>query len=110
MFVDDEPAPLRVLKMGMRSMTGSWDMEFANNGEEALALIGQKKFDVVVTDMRMPGVNGAQLLNHILRLHPQTVRIVLSGYTELSEVVNCVGLTHQFFCKSRAAWMTSRIA
>ncbi len=65
--MDDEPSMLRVLKMGMRSMSGSWDMEFVGSGEEALALIGQKRFDVVVTDMRMPGINGAQLLNHILR-------------------------------------------
>jgi putative nucleotidyltransferase with HDIG domain len=99
LFVDDEPSMLRVLKMGMRSMTGAWDMDFASNGEEALGLIGQKKFDVVVTDMRMPGINGAQLLNHVLRHHPQTIRIVLSGYSDLSEVVNCVGLTHQFLEK-----------
>lgn len=99
LFVDDEPAMLRVLKMGMRSMAGAWDMDFAASGEEALTLIGVKKFDVIVTDMRMPGINGAQLLNHVLRLHPQTVRIILSGYADLSEVVNCVGLTHQFLEK-----------
>ena len=99
LFVDDEPSMLRVLKMGMRTMSSSWDMEFVGSGEEALTLIGQKRFDVVVTDMRMPGINGAQLLNHILRHHPQTIRIVLSGYSDLSEVVNCVGLTHQFLEK-----------
>jgi HD-like signal output (HDOD) protein len=99
LFVDDEPAMLRVLKMGMRSMTGVWDMEFAASGEDAFSLIEGRKFDVVVTDMRMPGMNGAQLLNHVLRHHPQTIRIVLSGYSDLSEVVNCVGLTHQFLEK-----------
>ena len=99
LFVDDEPSMLRVLKMGMRTMSGAWDMDFANSGEEALALIGVKTFDVIVTDMRMPGINGAQLLNHVLRHHPQTIRIVLSGYSDLSEVVNCVGLTHQFLEK-----------
>ena len=99
LFVDDEAPMIRVLKMGMRSMTPQWDMEFVGSGEEALALIEQRAFDVVVTDMRMPGMNGAQLLNHILRLHPSTIRIVLSGYSDLSEVVNCVGLTHQFLEK-----------
>jgi putative nucleotidyltransferase with HDIG domain len=99
LFVDDEPSMLRMLKMGMRSMTGTWDMEFAGDGEAALVLIDQRKFDVVVTDMRMPGINGAQLLNHVLRHQPQTIRIVLSGYSDLSEVVNCVGLTHQFLEK-----------
>lgn len=99
LFVDDEPAMIRVLKMGMRSMSDQWDMQFAEGGEAGLELIKQHTFDVVVTDMRMAGINGAQLLNHVLRLHPQTVRIILSGYADLSEVVNCVGLTHQFLTK-----------
>jgi HD-like signal output (HDOD) protein len=99
LFVDDEPSMLRVLKLGMRSMAGSWDMHFVNSGDEALELIKQRAFDVIVTDMRMPGINGAQLLNHVLRIHPQTVRIVLSGYSDLSEVVGCIGLTHQFLEK-----------
>jgi HD-like signal output (HDOD) protein len=99
LFVDDEPAILRVLQMGMRSMTGVWDIEFAASGEEALVLIEKSPFDVVVSDMRMPGMNGAQFLNQVWRMHPQTVRIVLSGYADLSEVVKCVGLTHQFLEK-----------
>jgi HD-like signal output (HDOD) protein len=99
LFVDDEPSMLRVLKMSMRTMAGEWDTDFAASGEDALNLIEQKSFDVVVTDMRMPGINGAQLLNEVLRRHPHTVRIVLSGYSDLTEVVNCVGLTHQFLQK-----------
>jgi HD-like signal output (HDOD) protein len=99
LFVDDEPAMLRVLKMGMRSMAAAWVVDFAASGEEAIAILKQKRFDVVVTDMRMPGINGAQLLNHVLRHQPQCIRIVLSGYSDLSQVVNCVGLTHQFMEK-----------
>lgn len=90
---------LRVLKMGMRTMAALWEMEYAESGEEALEIIKKKPFDVIVTDMRMSGMNGAQLLNQVLRLHPHTVRIVLSGYSDLSEVVSCVGLTHQFLEK-----------
>ena len=99
LFVDDEPAMIRVLKMGMRSMANEWDMQFAEGGEQALELVNKEVFDVVVTDMRMAGINGAQLLNHVLRRTPQTVRIILSGYADLSEVVSCVGLTHQFLTK-----------
>ncbi|MDR3456217.1 MAG: response regulator [Verrucomicrobiae bacterium] len=97
--MDDEPAMIRVLKMGMRTMAGEWDMQFAEGGEAGLELVKKEKFDVVITDMRMAGVNGAQLLNHVLRHDPQTVRIILSGYADLSEVVNCVGLTHQYLTK-----------
>jgi putative nucleotidyltransferase with HDIG domain len=99
LFVDDEPSMVRVLKMGMRSMANEWDMQFAEGGEAGLALVEKENFDVVVSDMRMAGVNGAQLLNHVLRRNPQTVRIILSGYADLSEVVSCVGLTHQFLTK-----------
>lgn len=90
---------VRVLKMGMRSMSTEWDMAFAEGGEAGLELVNQQDFDVVVTDMRMAGINGAQLLNHVLRKSPETVRIILSGYADLSEVVSCVGLTHQFLTK-----------
>ena len=99
LIVDDEVTLLRLMKLGMRSMAGEWDLHFAESGEEALALINLQPFDVVITDMRMPGMNGAQLLNLVLRDHPRTVRIVLSGYADLNEVTNCVGLTHQFIDK-----------
>jgi putative nucleotidyltransferase with HDIG domain len=99
LFVDDEPSMIRVLKMGMRSMASQWDTYFAEGGEQGLAMIQQQSFDVVVTDMRMSGINGAQLLNHVLRLQPETIRIILSGYSDLRDVVNCVGLTHQFLTK-----------
>jgi HD-like signal output (HDOD) protein len=121
LFVDDEPSMLRVLKMGMRSMAAAWEMEFASSGEEALIMVKQSPFDVVVTDMRMSGINGAQLLNEVLRLHPRTVRIVLSGYSDLSEVVGCIGLTHQFLekpcslddlknCLTRVCQLNARLA
>ncbi len=99
LIVDDEVTLLRLMKLGMRSMASEWDLHFAESGQEALKLISQQPFDVVITDMRMPGMNGAQLLNLVLRDHPKTVRIILSGYADLSEVMNCVGLTHQFLEK-----------
>lgn len=99
LFVDDEPSMIRVLKMGMRNMAAQWETYFAEGGEQGLAMVQQQSFDVIVTDMRMSGVNGAQLLNHVLRLHPETIRIILSGYSDLRDVVNCVGLTHQFLTK-----------
>lgn len=99
LFVEDEPAVLGVLKIGMRPMAGEWDMHFVEDGEAALALIKQQPFDVVVSDMRMPGMNGAQLLNHVLQLHPRAVRIILSGYSDLQDVISSVGLVHQFLHK-----------
>ena len=99
LFVDDEPTLIRVLKLGLRHMAGEWDTFFADSGEQGLAMLREQAFDVIVTDMRMPDMNGAQLLNHALRLRPQTVRIIMSGYSDLRDVVHCVGLTHQFVAK-----------
>ena len=67
LFVDDEPTLIRVLKLGLRHMAGEWDTFFADSGEQGLAMLREQAFDVIVTDMRMPDMNGAQLLNHALR-------------------------------------------
>jgi len=99
LFVDDEPPVLNILSVAMRPMADEWETHFADSGENALKLIAKKPFDVVVSDMRMPGMNGAQLLNQILREHPRTVRIILSGYSDLREAMSCVGVAHQFLHK-----------
>ncbi len=55
--------------------------------------------DVVVSDMRMPEMNGAQLLNEVARLHPQSVRVILSGFSDLEMIMDCISGTHQFLTK-----------
>lgn len=60
-------------------MAREWETRFANRGEEALAMMDERQFDVVVSDMRMPGMDGAQLLNQVPRRHLHMVRIILSG-------------------------------
>lgn len=99
LFVDDESAVLHILKIGMQPLAAEWDMHFVDSGKKALALIQQQPFDVVVSDMRMSDMNGAQLLNHVLQEHPRTARIILSGYSDLQDVIRCLGLAHQFLHK-----------
>lgn len=74
-------------------------MEFISSGEEALVKLAARPFDVVVADMRMPKMNGAELLQRIKDLYPQTVRIVLSGQTEMETVLRTVSIAHQFLAK-----------
>jgi len=76
-----------------------WDMSFVESGQEALAVMAQSPFDVVVSDMRMPGMDGAQLLAEVSRLSPHTVRIILSGYSEHETVMRSVKLAHQYLSK-----------
>jgi len=74
-------------------------MTFVDSGAAALEIIAQSPVDVVVSDMRMPGMSGAELLNEVMKSHPQTVRIILSGFADEEVVMKCVGATHQYLSK-----------
>jgi len=99
LLVDDEPMVLSGLRRGLHSMRGEWQMEFAGSGEEALQAMAKQTFDVIVTDMRMPGMNGAQLLNEVRQRFPQTIRMVLSGQCDRETILRGVGSTHQYVSK-----------
>jgi HD-like signal output (HDOD) protein len=98
-FVDDEQGVLDGLQNLLRKQRKEWEMVFALGGTAALAELAQKPADVVVTDMRMPGMDGAALLEKIRDLYPATTRIVLSGHAEREAVVRAVPVTHQFLSK-----------
>jgi putative nucleotidyltransferase with HDIG domain len=99
LFVDDEAMVLQGLQRMLRSMRAEWEMEFVENGEAALGLMAQKPFDVIVSDMRMPRMNGAELLAEVMKRHPSTVRLILSGYADKDLILKCVGSTHQYLSK-----------
>lgn len=99
LFVDDEPKILDGLRRMLRHQRRRWEMVFAPGGEEALAELERGQFDVIVTDMRMPKVDGAALLKHAQDRYPNTVRIVLSGHMELEATLRAVPVAHQFLTK-----------
>ena len=74
-------------------------MVFVESGAEALERLAARSFDVIVSDMLMPLMNGAQLLREVVRRHPTTVRMVLSGHADKELVSQCVGVAHQFISK-----------
>ncbi|MCU1428240.1 MAG: response regulator receiver protein, partial [Actinomycetia bacterium] len=78
LFVDDDANVLSGLRRMLRGMRFEWDMQFAASGEEAIALLRSKAFDVLISDMRMPGVDGLQLLRMARDERPSVVRIVLT--------------------------------
>jgi len=80
-------------------MRSEWEMEFAASGQEALEVMKGRSFHVVVTDMRMPGMDGCQLFEQLRNLHPQVVRIILSEYSDKDLLLNSAGLIHQFLAK-----------
>jgi HD-like signal output (HDOD) protein len=99
LFVDDEAAVLQGLRSVLRPQRHEWDMSFAAGGPAALEEIKQRSFDVVVTDMRMPIIDGAELLRQTKELQPRAVRIVLSGQTDAETTMKSVFTAHQFLAK-----------
>ena len=81
-FVDDEPLILKGIRRMLDCANLQLDIDTAGSGIEALQLLAKKPADVIVSDMKMPGMNGTQLLTEVARLYPSTVRIVLSGQTD----------------------------
>lgn len=98
LIVDDEP---RVVQGLMRSLFHlGWTIQTAHSGNEALnKLASSKGADVVISDMRMPGMDGAELLHHVRDLYPEAVRVVLSGHTEVEAAMRAVPVAHQFLSK-----------
>jgi DNA-binding NtrC family response regulator len=82
LFVDDEPAILSGLKSLLYKDRKRWDLVFALGGNAALDEIRKCTFDIVVSDMRMPDLDGAALLQVVKAECPATVRIMLSGYAD----------------------------
>jgi HD-like signal output (HDOD) protein len=99
LFVDDESRVLDGLRRILYEERKHWDMQFAAGGEEALQACEAGRFDVVVTDMRMPGMNGIALLSQLRDRYPSTARIVLSGYSEAGLATQVVSLAHRFLVK-----------
>jgi len=99
LFVDDEPRILDGLRRMLRSHRKSWDMVFVDSGPRALEALGCESFDVLVTDMRMPGMDGAELLKSVQERSPQTARIVLSGHSDMKASLRSVHVSHQFLAK-----------
>ena len=99
LFVDDEPKVLQGLQRQLRPLRNEWDMSFVEGGEKALEFMAAKPVDIVVSDMMMPSMDGSQLLTEVLKRHPQTVRIILSGHAEREAVLRLVGPAHQYLSK-----------
>ncbi len=99
LFVDDEPNILSGLRRMLRPMRKEWEMEFAESGQDALERMKASPCQIVVSDMRMPGMDGAELLYKIKAEYPDTIRIILSGHSEMESILRAIGPSHQFLAK-----------
>jgi len=90
---------LRGLQRSLRPLREDWDMEFLDSGETALARMTQASFDVVVSDMRMPGMNGTEFLRAVMHRYPETTRLVLSGHADNELTLKCIDFAHFYLAK-----------
>ena len=99
LFVDDETMLLDLYKLVFEHEADQWSINFAPGGKEALELMDEEPVDVLVSDMRMPGMSGAELVQETMKRHPKTSRLIMSGYADSEQIAQCLGATHQFIAK-----------
>lgn len=99
LFVDDEPAILQLLPRLLADMSENWQMSFAENAAKGLELMSETLFDVVVSDLNMPGMNGVEFLKEVRERYPLSARIIYSSCSDQHSILSCVGVIHQFLPK-----------
>lgn len=87
LFVDDEPRVLTTMRMLFRNR---YEVFFADSGQAALELLKTQVVDVIVSDQRMPGMTGIELLRAARDLNPNAMRILLTGYSDLNAIIGSI--------------------
>lgn len=100
LFVDDEVKVLDGIKRALFALDeDDWEAEFETSGQAGMARLAEGNFDVVISDMRMPKMDGATFLVEVHKLYPQMIRIVLSGQSEEEAALRAAQVAHQFVSK-----------
>lgn len=99
MFVDDEVKVLEGIRRSLYPMRSEWQMSFAESGHQALEMMQAAPVDVVISDLRMPGMNGTELLSRVRERYPAAVRIILSGQPETELTLNSALCAHECLAK-----------
>jgi response regulator RpfG family c-di-GMP phosphodiesterase len=98
-FVDDDAGLLDGFRRMLRRKREQWDVTFFDQPARFLETLPSRSFDIVVCDMRMPGLNGAAVLHHVHQRAPSTVRIFLSGQMHALGWFRCLGPGHRLLAK-----------
>ncbi|MBX3042470.1 MAG: HDOD domain-containing protein [Candidatus Kapabacteria bacterium] len=99
LFVDDDQDVINGYRRIYYKFKSEWDMFFALSGRQAIEIINKEKINVIVSDMRMPGMDGDELLKEIQKTHPQILRIILSGHQDEIKIIRSLSSAHQFLIK-----------
>jgi len=99
LFVDDQQTLLNAIERVVRRQADNWSIKTAHSGPEAIKLMELQPFDVIVSDMRMPQMDGVELLEYVRSQHPNMIRMILSGYSKTERTIDAVRVAHQYFIK-----------
>jgi putative nucleotidyltransferase with HDIG domain len=99
LFVDDETSILGIYQMLQPFLGEDYTVFTASSGKEALALLEKDRFDVVVSDLTMPKMSGAELLNQVSQRWPSSARVVVSGFADELTIAKCLMVAHRYFSK-----------
>jgi HD-like signal output (HDOD) protein/CheY-like chemotaxis protein len=99
LFVDDEPLILAGLRNVLRKQRSRWEMHFTTSGQEALDALAEHPTDIIISDMRMPGMDGAALLSSVREQFPLTARILLTGQASKADLLRAVPVAQQIIGK-----------
>lgn len=99
LFIDDEPAVLRSLDRALRVRKVPWEARFVDSGHAGLAMLAAEPFDVVIADLRIPDLDGVDLLSEVQRAYPRIARLVLSGQVGTDDCLRAMRVAHQCLAK-----------
>lgn len=92
LLVDDEENILNSLRRVLRSEP--YSVQIANGGEQALQMLREQPVDLIISDARMPGMDGATLLAEVQKHWPESIRILLTGYADINTTIRAINLGH----------------
>lgn len=108
LLVDDEKAVLKALQRSL--IRNDLDIFMAENGQAALDILAHRNIDIIISDMRMPEMNGHQLLRKVKEMYPSTIRLILSGYVDENEITRAMldGSSKMYILKPWDSQMLSK--
>ena len=99
LFVDDEKMVLDGLRRSLRPMRRIINVDFALGGKDALKILDERQIDILVTDIRMPRMDGTELLQEVKRRYPEVIRMILTGQADDEATKKAIHIAHQFLTK-----------
>ncbi|NJM93511.1 MAG: response regulator, partial [Cytophagales bacterium] len=98
LYVDDEESNLRIFKSAFKWY---YDIHTATGGDAGLEILNRQGIDLVITDQRMPGMTGVQFLEQVVAEYPDTVRMILTGFTDVDSIIQAInsGRVYQYITK-----------